>query len=96
MHIDARQGTLLVKLGPSFVIEDARRLGEIVQTLVPLSNLVLDFTAVRECHDAAFFTLSDVLRGSHGAHLRLRGVTLHQARLLRYLGRGRDSQLPSP
>ena len=85
MHVEAEHGTVLLKVGSRFASSDGERLEQTLGSLAPFSNLIVDFTDVREFHDAAFFSLSKVLRGCGEARVTLRGLTLHQSRLLRYL-----------
>jgi hypothetical protein len=86
MYIEAGQGTVLMKLGRRFGTPDAERLAQAVESLVPFSQLIVDFTDVRESHDAAFFSLAGVLRALAEVSVVLRGLTIHQSRLLKYLG----------
>ena len=85
-HIEAEQGRLLLKLGSHFTTPDAERLDEAMRSLAPFSQLVVDFTDVRETQDSAFFLLSEALRRLAKVTVVLRGLTMHQSRLLRYLG----------
>ncbi len=86
MHIEARQGMVFLKLDGHFTVRDAERVSEAVEALAPFSQLIVDFTEVREFHDAAFFSFSRVLRGLAKVNVVLRGLTRHQTRVLRYLG----------
>jgi hypothetical protein len=86
MHIEAKHGTVLLKLGRRFTAPDAERLRQAVESLAPFSELTLDFTEVHELHDAAFLSLSRTLAELVEVKVVLRGLTLHQVRLLKYLG----------
>lgn len=86
MHIEARQGTVFLKLDDRFTARDAERVSEAVEALAPFSQLIVDFSEVREFHDAAFFSFSRVLRALAKVNVVLRGLTRHQTRVLRYLG----------
>jgi hypothetical protein len=87
MHVEAQDGTVILKkLGKTFAVRDAERMGELLQTLAPFSQLVLDFTRVHECQDAAFLVLLKTLQPLVGVAVVLRGLTRHEARLLRYVG----------
>ncbi len=89
MHIEAQNGTVLLrKLGRTFLQRDAERMAELLQTFTPFSQLVLDFTRVRECHDAALLSLVKMLQPLVGVTVVLRGLTRHETRLLQYLGLG--------
>lgn len=87
MHIEARDGTVVLKrLGRTFAARDAQRAAELLRSLTPCTRLVLDFTAVYDCQDAAFLSLMRALQPLAGVTVALRGLTRHQARLLEYLG----------
>jgi hypothetical protein len=86
MQIEEEDGTVLLKLGTRFTTPDAERLGQAVESLAPFSQLILDFSEVREFHDAAFLSLSKALRALAKVKVVLRGLTLHQSRVLKYLG----------
>ncbi len=86
MHIEAEHGTVLAKLGRRFTGKDADRLCQSLQSLAPFTELVVDFTEVRELHDAAFLSLSKALAALVQVKVVLRGLTLHQVRVLKYLG----------
>jgi len=87
MHVEAQDGTVILKvLGGSFASRDAERMAELLGSLAPFSQLVLDFSKVRQCDNAALLPLVEMLRRFRNAAVVLRGLTLHEARLLRYLG----------
>jgi hypothetical protein len=86
MHIEAEQGTVLIKLGRRFASPDAERLGQTLESLAPFSQLIMDFTDVREFPDASFFSLLKALPALADVTVVLRGLTLHQSRLMKYLG----------
>jgi hypothetical protein len=86
MHIEAEHGTVLLKLGKRFAIPDAERLARAVASLAPVTAVTVDFTETREVHDAAFLSLTVALRALGNVRVVLRGVTLHHARVLKYLG----------
>ena len=77
-----------MKVGRRFATLDAERLGQTVESLAPLSKVIVDFTEVLEFHDAAFFLLSKALRALAKVKVKvvLHGLTVHQSRLLEYLG----------
>lgn len=85
MHMAAQDGRLLLKLGRTFAARDAERMSEILESLAPFSELVVDFTDVHEFHDAAFPALFKAMEPLAGIRVTLRGLTEHQARLLKYL-----------
>ncbi len=87
MQIEAENGTLILKkVGSAFTVGDAERMAEMLESLAPFSDLVLDFTGVRECHDAAFLALVKMLQRLVDVAVVVRGLTHHEARLLKYLG----------
>ncbi len=87
MQIEAGDGTIILKkIGNTLTVRDAERIAEIVESFAPFSNLVLDFTGVHECHDAAFLALVKMLQRLVGVAVVVRGLTRHKARLLKYLG----------
>jgi hypothetical protein len=87
MHIEANNETVILKrLGTTFAERDAQRAAEMLQSFTPFSKLILDFTKVRECHDVAFLSLMKTLQPLVGVAVVLRGLTRHEARLLKYLG----------
>ncbi len=86
MHIEAEHGTVLLKLGRRFAAAEADRLAQTVRSLAPFSQLILDFTDVRELHEAGLLSLTKALAVVSGVKVVLRGLTLHQVRVLRYLG----------
>jgi hypothetical protein len=86
MHIEAEHGRVLLKLGARFGASEVERIGEAVESLAPISQLIVDFTEVREFHDAAFFSFSKALRALAKVNVILRGLTRHHSRLLAYLG----------
>jgi STAS domain len=86
MHIEAEHDAVVLKLGRRFTPHDADRLREAIEALAPFSQLTVDFTEVRELHDAAFLSLSQALAALVHVKVVLRGLTLHQVRVLKYLG----------
>jgi hypothetical protein len=76
---------LSVGLGHSFAPEDATELGRLLAGLEPDAPVVIDFRAVRDCHDAALSLLARAILAGP-ARVTLRGTSQHQERLLRYLG----------
>jgi hypothetical protein len=87
MHVEAHDGTVVLKkVSDTFGIRDVMHISELLKTLAPFSQLVLDFTAVRELDDAALLPLVGTLQPLAGVAIVLRGLTRHAARLLKYLG----------
>lgn len=86
MQIDADRDELRVRVGSTFGAPEAARVQEAVTDLGPFSHLTIDFAAVRRCDDAALARLADALRAFARAEVQLHGLTVHQWRLLTYLG----------
>lgn len=86
MRADATQGTIELSFESTFTVPDAEQLQGTVQTLRPFARLVLDFTAVREFQDAAIPVLASTLNALATGEIVVRGLTLHQWRLLGYFG----------
>ncbi len=77
-------GEVVIRIGRAFDRKTASRLAGWLGELPPKDPLVVDFSDVRDCED---FGLASVARGlaSHD-RLVVRGLTLHQRRMLRYFG----------
>ncbi len=77
-------GEVVIRIGRAFDRKTASRLAGWLGELPPQDPLVVDFSAVRDFED---FGLASVARGlaSHD-RLVVRGLTLHQQRMLRYFG----------
>ncbi len=86
MLVRASAGTLFIRFKSRFGASEAERLREAILAFAPLSELVIDFTDVREFEDVAIVPLARTLGGLKHVPVRLRGLTLHQARMLRYFG----------
>ncbi len=78
-------GELVIRIDGTFDAKAATRLAGWLGEVPASDDLVLDFTAVRDCQD---FGLAAVARNlaSRGPRLQVRGLTRHQARMLRYFG----------
>ncbi len=78
------QGEVVVRISGTFDAPAASQLAGWLAELSPDGKLVLDFTETRACEDLGLASLA----GALGARERLvmRGLTRHQARVLRYLG----------
>ncbi len=86
MQVETSRGSVLVRFGRRFGPEEAERLEETVVAFSPVSQLVIDFSAVHQFEDAAVIPLARTIRARPGIRLSLRGLTLHHIRLLRYFG----------
>jgi STAS domain-containing protein len=85
MHIDAVLDTMFVRVGATFAATDVTRVQEAIAALGP-SRVTIDFAAVRRCDDAALARLGNALMSFARGEVTLRGLTVHQWRLLTYLG----------
>lgn len=88
MHVEIKQGALVLRLGNAFTACDAERVVETMCAFAPLSRVTLDFAKVRRFEDAAFFPIAKALGVLAEVEVELRGLTLHHLRLLRYLEAG--------
>ncbi len=86
MQIDAMRDSVRVRMGPKFDAGDVARLEEAVAALGPLAHIDIDFAAVRQSDDAALARLADALASIGSGEVALHGLTMHQSRLLTYLG----------
>jgi anti-anti-sigma regulatory factor len=86
MRIDTVRDTLRVRIGPTFEALDVELIQSSVVALGPLSGLAIDFADVRRCDDAALAHLARVVTSLGDKDVTLRGLTIHQSRLLESLG----------
>lgn len=85
MQVDAAHDELRVRIGSTFRDPDVVRLEEAVTVLGPFSRLTIDFTAARQCDDAALVRLASVLACVPSGQIAVRGLALHAWRLLTHL-----------
>ncbi|HTT71474.1 MAG TPA: STAS domain-containing protein [Anaeromyxobacteraceae bacterium] len=90
----APTGDLLVHLNGRFGPTEAHEVGELLGTALNGSRLTLDFTGVREFQDLAFGALAEAVMHCP-ATVALRGLAMHQRRMLRYLGVEAPAQPPA-
>ncbi|HUL60214.1 MAG TPA: hypothetical protein VLU43_13110 [Anaeromyxobacteraceae bacterium] len=85
LEIGSTDGEVTLRVGASFLPEDASRIHELVERSPPGTHVEIDFRRVRDCHDAA---LSQLARDIVAARvvIALHGTSQHQERVLRYLG----------
>ena len=88
MHVEASPGVLLMRFGVRFTVTEAERLQEAVVAFAPFRRLTLDFSNVRHFEDAAVVPLARTLSVLGTVEVRMRGLTLHQERMLEYIGHG--------
>jgi hypothetical protein len=70
------------RFGPS----EAKALGETMASAGPGSHFTLDFSDVREFEDVAVGALAQAITGCTPDVVALRGLSLHQRRMLKYFG----------
>lgn len=85
---------LSVRVSSAFRMEDALQLSAMVADAAPGTEVDVDFLKVQEYQGPALARLAEVMRSSR-AHLALHGLTIHERRLLGYLGAPADPQ-PDP
>jgi hypothetical protein len=78
-------GALALQIGHSFAPEDAERIHEVVERAAPGTPIQIDFRRVRDCQDYALALLARDLVGGR-ARIDIRGMSMHQRRLLGYFG----------
>jgi len=81
----ANEKALTVRVGSAFLLEDAVQLHAAVVRVAPGTEVDVDFRQVREYQGPALARLADLLRSCH-THLALRGISIHEVKLLGYLG----------
>jgi hypothetical protein len=91
MHVEASPGALLMRFGVRFAVTEAERLQEAVVAFAPFGLLTLDFRNVRHFEDAAVVPLAKTLRVLLSVDVRMRGLTLHQERMLKYVQHGHST-----
>lgn len=86
MHAQLADGSLLLRFGRQFGVPEAEKLSETIRSFEPLTQLTLDFSAVRDFEDCACSQLAATLGANRALKVVLRGLTLHQSRVLKYFG----------
>jgi hypothetical protein len=86
MELDATRGALHLRFHSQFTVAEAKHLRKAVLELGPFERLTLDFSDVRELQDSAIPILASTLTALHHTHVMIRGLTMHQWRMLRYFG----------
>src|SRR5512142_1853229 len=81
----ANENALNVRVSTEFLLEDALLLDAAVADAAPGTEVAVDFRQVREYQGPALARLAEVLRSCQ-ARLALRGITIHEVKLLGYLG----------
>jgi hypothetical protein len=91
---------VLLRFEGNFEASDAGRVHEALASASPEGPVVLDFTQVRHFEDFAIALIAPDLMAPGRPRVRLRGLGLHQERLLEYFGvqrgRGGESAATSP
>jgi hypothetical protein len=78
------RGEVVIRIDGSFDAKAASRLTGWLCEVPVDGELVLDFTAVRQCQDFGLAAIALALAGRE--RLVIRGLTRHQERMLRYFG----------
>jgi hypothetical protein len=86
MHVEISRDAVVVRFGPRFDMDEAQRLDAAIEACGPVNVLDLDFSRVLDFEDAAVIPLARALGSLPEVSLRMRGLTLHQRRMLRYFG----------
>lgn len=89
----ASPGNFLVRLNGRFGPNEARELQQVLASAPGSAHFTLDFTRVREYQDLAIGALADAMT-SCAATVNLRGLAMHQRRVLRYLGVAENTPAP--
>src|SRR5688572_16078625 len=78
----------LLDAGSIFDVQAALKLAEAIARVPPGTEVIIDFTHTRACHDFALAALSHALvrLGRDGPRVKTRGLSRHHHRVLRYLG----------
>jgi hypothetical protein len=92
VRIDYQTDGLTIEPGPAFRPEEADRACELLAALAPGAHVAIDLRNVRDCSDVALSRIVLALRDAQ-AEVTVRGASLHQERLLRYVGG--DGQQPA-
>jgi hypothetical protein len=94
MVIEARGRTVVFRFGGRLAASEVRQVSESLLALAPVSLVTLDLGGVREFDPAAIAPLAEILGNGGGARVRIRGLTVHQARLLGYFGHRDGTSAP--
>ncbi|MBI5070241.1 MAG: anti-sigma factor antagonist [Deltaproteobacteria bacterium] len=77
---------LLLRLTGDFEAADAWKVHETIQSAEHGSHVVLDFSQVRHFEDFAIALIAPDLVGGAEHRIRIRGLGMHQRRILEYFG----------
>ncbi len=77
---------ILLRLTGDFEAADAWKVHEAIQGAVRGSHVVLDFSQVRHFEDFAIALIAPDLVATASHRIRIRGLGLHQRRILEYFG----------
>ncbi len=78
------RGEVTIRIEGTFDAKAAMRLSGWLREVPARGPLVLDFSAVRDCHDSGLAAVATDLAARE--QLVVRGLNRHQERMLRYLG----------
>lgn len=79
-------GKMVVQIDHRFGVSEALRIRETLERIGPVREVVIDFSPAIVVEDAALLVIADLMKGDEGARIRVRGLTHHRRRLLRYMG----------
>lgn len=79
-------GELVLRFDGDFAAPDAWKVHEVLLGADPVHDVVLDFSQVHRFEDFAVALMAPDLVASSNLHVRLRGLGLHQQRILEYFG----------
>ncbi len=79
-------GEVLLRFEGDFEARDAWKVHEILGAAGARAPVVLDFSQVRHFEDFAIALLAPDLAAAGGSRVRLRGLGMHQLRILEYFG----------
>lgn len=85
MRVQALGNAVVVTVGSTLLRRDVDDLERRLRLLDRMEVLVVDLSRARDLDDAVVAQLAQALRCVAG-YVELRGLSLHQRRLLRYLG----------
>ena len=80
------ENTTVMSLEGTFDVPGARVLKNALDRMTPGDRILVDFTRVRDFNDFALAVLAQALLSEGATNARVRGLRLHQVRLLRYFG----------
>lgn len=83
-RLEARGGEVVLRFEGGFGVVEARKAHQALEAVGPRRSVVLDFSRVRTFEDHAIAAVAPDL--TSGSRVRVRGLGMHQRRLLEYFG----------